>query len=333
MSDMEIDGTTHPDFYCEECQKNYRNKSQCQFHMKDFHTEKSDTDDYYSDNDTSYSRNKKKPDIYDPNHHCSVCNRNYSSRQTYRNHLQYMHYMSVPRKRRTIHKKSSSKSSSLSSLYCNACRRLYASKPNYMQHLKRQQHIMQQAQLEKIPHDPKFYCPLCNVQTTNEQYLEAHQKSKRHHYYLAKKRKEKEGGEKTNNKSKQQQQQDKENEKTRTLPGEAPNRFLHLDNLTDSHCHLCNQSFIWNFMYRRHLNTVHDMDLDVDEPKEVPPSAAAESTTGGGQVNASTATPSKFDQIERTFYCVTCNMTFSKKTDYWNHLDMAHFKSSYGSHL
>lgn len=76
-----------------------------------------------------------KPDFYDPNFHCSACDRNYKSKNSYRSHLRTVHALILhPKQPRSLTKLKPNVSDP--NFYCCACQRKYQTKYKYIHHLK-----------------------------------------------------------------------------------------------------------------------------------------------------------------------------------------------------
>lgn len=93
-------------------------------------------------------KEKINPDFYDPNFHCSSCDRNYKSRKGYRSHLRTVHSL-------VLHSKPSRNLTKLKpnvsdpNFYCCTCQREYQTKAKYTQHL-RSVHKIEKEYLEKF---------------------------------------------------------------------------------------------------------------------------------------------------------------------------------------
>ncbi|KAL0135510.1 C2H2-type zinc finger transcription factor [Mucor lusitanicus] len=118
-------------YRCDICNKGLPNLKSVLEHRKSNHISS-----LY--NSTTMAKNlDKEPDLYNPDFYCKSCEKGYSDRHTYRNHLRAVHFMVLKRLQiRMTQKINVTPDPNDPNLHCKACNFTYKCKSYYMKHCR-----------------------------------------------------------------------------------------------------------------------------------------------------------------------------------------------------
>jgi uncharacterized C2H2 Zn-finger protein len=196
------------------------------------------------------ANSSKLPDEDDPNFYCRVCVKSFSVKRSYRNHLQRIHKMVLKPLPKVLQKT------------------LIAMQPD----------------LEPDPHDPNFYCKVCQKNLSAKNTYLRHLKIT---HNMKKKLDEKLGRIKALH--------------PELLPDEDDPNFF---------CRSCEKYLSNKCSYRSHLEVIHSMTLNYSDAKYV-----------GGKI-VKTEVP--LDENDPSFKCQVCNIQYKSRRSYRKHLRSIH---------
>ncbi|EPB86129.1 hypothetical protein HMPREF1544_07117 [Mucor circinelloides 1006PhL] len=262
-----------------------------------------------------------EPDIHDPNFYCKSCEVDYSSRNSYRNHLRFAHYMvlkaisSCKSRQNTI-----SPDPDDPNLYCRACDHTYANRETYKFHC-RYRHGMASVKLAKQSFFSNdiidTYCELCDVRLARKisykrhlfaihklDWRQIHQEPRDilpdvsdPNFYCC---------------ACQKKLANKYSFKTHLMLAHAiyqsaPKKTSLQPDIDDPNynCRVCQKSYRTGALYRAHVRIVHQMALSPSRAK----------------VN-----PGKFPDLnDPHYYCSVCKKSWISRKRYRAHCKFTHF--------
>ncbi|OAD06796.1 C2H2-type zinc finger transcription factor [Mucor lusitanicus CBS 277.49] len=234
------------DYYycCDFCQQKLPNLKSVLEHRKSNHI------DRCSGSHTMVKNLDKEPDLYSPDFYCKSCEKGYSDRHTYRNHLRVVHFMVLKRFQiRMTQKINVTPDPNDPNLHCKACNFTYKCKSYYMKHCRYTHGLnppkfTNQTSSSSSSSLTDSYCQTCDKRLSNI-------RSYRHHLFVI---------HKVDIRQMQQKQKD-------ALPNV---------NDPDFYCHSCEKKLANKYSFRQHLKYVHfifesaprqsTLKPDVDDP-------------------------------------------------------------------
>ncbi|KAI8067260.1 hypothetical protein BDF21DRAFT_426176 [Thamnidium elegans] len=214
--------------YCTDCRKVFLLKRLCQIHMDKIHDIKP----------LRTLSTINDPDIDDPNNHCSLCNRTYTGKSIYRQHLAKVHHFVITPLPRGPAIRTETPIVDELNMYCNVCDKTFNKLSDYRSHLYRSHGIKRsRSKLPKICNrtekpvidEINNHCTACDkVYKNRSSYL--NHLYKIHNVTVPKKR---------------------------TLP---VNHDIVPDWTNENnYCAACNRTYTGISAYRNHLARIHDM--------------------------------------------------------------------------